>query len=275
MTSKLGKGLDALIPGGYEEKPSSDFSNEVNIGLIDINPHQPRRDFDDVKIEELAASIKKHGILQPLVVTQKGKRYELIAGERRLRAAKIAGLKKVPIIVRDVDEHQKLELAIIENVQRKNLNPIEEAVSYKKLIDDFGFTQEKIAETVGKSRSLIANKIRLLSLPSDIRRALKDGEITEGHAKALLAIKDDKKRESLFRKIIKENLTVRDVEKSPKSTSRTSPKSKDSNLLHLEKELKNYLGTKVNIKGTINKGKIEVEYYSEEELDEIYRKICD
>ncbi len=275
--SKLGRGLDALIPGSSDISTEPSASNEININLIDVNPHQPRTEFDEVKIAELAASIKKHGILQPLVVTSNGDHYELIAGERRLRAAKKAGLSKVPVIVRDVEENEKLEMAIIENVQRANLNPIEEALSYRKLAEEFSYSQEQIAETVGKSRSLIANKLRLLTLPTDMKRALKEETITEGHAKALLAVENEVKRELLFQEILSGGLNVREAEKKAvqiKKGKQTAVKTdKDAILTGLAAELNEYLGTKVAIKPKSKGGKIEISYFSTEELDRIYHKI--
>lgn len=274
--SKLGKGLDALIPGsssvGSEDSTSV---AQLPTNLIDVNPHQPRVDFDEVGISELAASIKKHGVLQPLVVCKEGDHYQLIAGERRLRAAKKAGLTNVPVIVRDVADHEKLEIAIIENVQRANLNPIEEAASYQKLMDEFGYNQEKVAETMGKSRSLVANKLRLLTLPAEMKRALKEETITEGHAKALLAITDEGKREALFNEIITGNLNVRETEKVAGriKKGRASKAKKEEPYKDLSKDLEDYLGTKVAIKSKSKGGKIEIDYYSGEELDRIYQKI--
>jgi len=270
----LGRGLDALIPGGSDEPQTN--TNEVAIGLIDVNPHQPRTIFNEDDIAELATSIKKHGVLQPLVVTPKDDHYELIAGERRLRASKIAGLQKIPVILRDAEEHQKLEIAIIENVHRSDLNPIDEAISYRKLIEEFNYTQDQVAESTGKSRASIANKIRLLALPTEMKRALKEGKITEGHGKALLSVSDPKKRESLFHAIITEGLNVREVEsESKKSTAKVSnPKGEsDLALKQLADDLRTFLGTKVNIKSSKRGGKIEIDYFSAEELNRIYQKI--
>lgn len=270
----LGRGLDALIPGS--DATESGTPNEVNISLIDVNPHQPRTFFDEEKLEELATSIKKHGVLQPLIVAPKGDHFELIAGERRLRASKKAGLAKVPVIVREVPEHEKLEMAIIENVHRSDLDAIDEALSYRKLIEEFNYTQEQVAEVVGKSRSLVANKLRLLTLPVEMKRALKEGKLTEGHAKALLAVEDEGKRQILFEKILSEGLNVRDVESHAKEVS---PKNKreategDIVIKQLSEDLKNHLGSKVNIKNGAKGGKIEIIYYSGEELARIYQKI--
>jgi ParB family chromosome partitioning protein len=192
--SGLGRGLDSLIPTANNMDEEAGGVSEVPIGLVDVNPHQPRTVFDEEALAELAASIKKHGILQPLVVSPKDDHYELIAGERRLRASKLAGLAKVPVIIREADEHVKLELAIIENVHRRDLNAVDEALSYRKLMEEFNYTQEQVAESVGKPRATVANKIRLLTLPTDIKRALKEGKITEVHAKALLSVEDPAKQ---------------------------------------------------------------------------------
>jgi ParB family transcriptional regulator, chromosome partitioning protein len=272
--SGLGRGLDALIPGS--DFHESGMPNEISVGLIDVNPHQPRTYFDEEKINELATSIKKHGVLQPLIVTPKGDHFELIAGERRLRAAKVAGLLKVPVIVREVPEHEKREVAIIENIHRSDLDPIDEAISYRKLIEEFNYTQEQVSEMVGRSRSLIANKLRILSLPVEIKRAIKEGKITEGHAKALLAVEDEGKRQLLFERIMLEGLNVREVESQAKevgSRLKKAPSENDLATRQLSDDLKSYLGSKVNIKNTAKGGKIEIVYYSGEELARIYQKI--
>lgn len=269
----LGRGLDALIPGGVD---AEGMANEISVSLIDVNPHQPRTQFDEEKLQELAGSIKKYGVLQPLIVTPKGDHFELIAGERRLRASKIAGLLRVPVIVRQVPEHEKLELAIIENVQRSDLDPIDEAVSYRKLIEEFNYTQDQMAETVGKSRSVVANKLRLLSLPVEIKRALKEGKLTEGHAKALLGVEDEAKRQLLFEKIIADGLNVRDVEAHAKNLGTRKGKDGgevDQMTKQLSADLENFLGSKVLIKNSRKGGKIEINYYSGEELARIYQKI--
>lgn len=272
----LGRGLDALIPGSSEGPGVG--GSEIKIGLIDVNPHQPRTVFDEGSLTELSASIKKHGILQPLVVSPKDDHFELIAGERRLRAAKLAGLEMVPVIVRDAKEHQKIELALIENVHRSNLNPIDEALSYRKLIEEFNYTQEQAAENVGKSRATIANKIRLLSLPAEIKKALREEKITEGHARALLSIEDPKHQQAMFEKILSEGLNVREVEhkarnQEPGSRLQKNLSENDLVIKQLADDLKNFLGTKVDIKKTSRGGKIEIEYFSAEELARIYQKI--
>lgn len=271
----LGRGLDALIPTGSMDEPSKTGIEEVPVALIDVNPHQPRTVFNEEELTELAASIKRHGLLQPLVVTRSGDHYELIAGERRLRASKLAGLAKVSVIVRDADEHQKLELAIIENVHRSNLNSIDEAISYRKLVEEFSYTQDQVAERMGKSRVSVANKIRLLSLPIDMKRALRDGKITEGHAKALLSIDDPRRQEAVFKSILTDGLNVREVEKKAKGEAVVRKESGEQDLVikQLAEDLKAYLGSRVIIRNSDRGGKIEIEYYSSEELNRIYQRI--
>lgn len=272
--SGLGRGLDSLIP--MDDNNQGGGLTEIAVGLIDVNPHQPRTVFIQEDLEELAASIKKHGVLQPLVVSPEGDHYQLIAGERRLRASKIAGLAKVPVIVRDASDHEKLELAIIENVHRSNLNPIDEAISYRKLIEEFSYTQDQVSEVMGKSRASVANKIRLLMLPTDIKRALKDGKITEGHGKALLSIDDPKKQLIAFEQILTGDMNVREAEKAAQAHNNPAKKEKpeqDLVINQLASDLKSYLGSKVTIKKSTKGGKIEIAYYSEEELARIYQRI--
>jgi ParB family chromosome partitioning protein len=277
MSSGLGRGLDSLIPGGDIDQDAG--INEVAVNLIDVNPYQPRTVFNEDELKELADSIKRHGLLQPLVVSPKEDHYELIAGERRLRASKLAGLNKVPVIVRDVEDHEKLEIAIIENVHRANLNPIDEALSYRKLTEEFGYTQEKVAEVMGKSRVVVTNKLRLLTLSSDIKKALKEMLITEGHAKALLSVEDLNKRQALFESILAGKLNVREVEKlaashkEPKNQGPADHSEDDLALKHLSRDLETYLGAKVFIKRGPKAGKIEIDFYSTEELNRIYQII--
>jgi len=295
----LGRGLSSLIPPKSKiSKPADNFNyfgakvanpkvspflltegqkvEEVEIFKIIANPHQPRKDFNTEKIQELANSIKKNGIIQPILVTARGGRLEIIAGERRLKAAKLAGLTKVPVIIREANEQQKLELAIIENIQRHDLNPIEEADSYQKLSQEFGLSQEEVAEKVGKSRSAVANKLRLLQLPAEIQRALQEEKITEGHAKAILAIADPEKQRALFELILKNNLTVRQVESKTKEISVRKHKrlvNIDPEVKEVEDRLTGTLGTKVKLQKAGQGGKIVIEYYSPEELKSILEKI--
>jgi len=264
-------------PASENATSSTGGVQEIEIIRIVPNPHQPRVDFDQEKMKELADSIKVHGIIQPIVVTKEGNQYEIIAGERRFQAAKLAGLKTVPVIVREADEKQKLELAIIENVQRHNLNPIEEAKSYKKLEDEFEMSQEEVALKVGKSRSAVANKTRLLGLPIEVQKALIEGKITEGHAKAILALENPEKQRALFEMILKNNLTVRQTEEKTKEVSVKTHKR----VIHLDPETKEAvdkltgaLGTKVKISKSGQGGRILIDFYSDEELNNIISKIA-
>lgn len=257
--------------------PSANNVQDIGVNLIVPNPHQPRLSFDQAKLQELASSIKEHGIIQPIVVTKNGNQYEIIAGERRFQASKLAGLKTVPAIVRDANEQQKLELAIIENVQRQNLNPIEEAKSYRKLEDDFDMNQEEVALKMGKSRSAVANKTRLLNLPVEVQKALIEEKITEGHAKAILALENPEKQRALYEMILKNNLTVRQTEDKTKEISVQTHKR----VMHLDPETKNIidkltgaLGTKVKISKSGQGGRILIDFYSEEELGNIVEKIA-
>jgi len=291
----LGRGLASLIPQKNKKNATVEFSQkrkkiklgeeapndngqalEIEIDKIVANPYQPRVKFDEKKLEELSQSIKSHGVIQPLVVSRSGSQFELIAGERRLQAAKIAGLKKVPAVVREIKEKEKLELALAENVQRHNLNPIEEASAYQRMADDFQMSQEEIAQKIGKSRSAIANKTRLLKLPAEVQRALAEENITEGHAKAILALSNSEKQRALLNLILKSNLTVRQAEDKTKEVSVKSHRRKinvDPEIKELENKLMGALGTKVKIKKSGDGGKIIIDYYSEEELDGILDKI--
>lgn len=297
----LGRGLASLIPQKQkpampENNPSQNIHQEVSvrqpsslqdeflevaISKVAPNPQQPRHNFNETELEDLAKSIKKHGIIQPLVVAKIApEQYELIAGERRLKASKMAGLEMVPVIVREeAGEREKLELALVENIQRHDLNAIEEARAFKKLIEEFDLTQEQIAERTGKSRSAVANKTRLLALPIEIQRALIEGKITEGHARSILSIENPEKQRALFEMILKENLTVRQVEEKVKevtvSTHRRRLGSAASDPILREKEevISQALGTKVIIKKSGTGGKIIVDYYSDEELDGIIQKM--
>jgi len=262
------------------EIPPVDSSNsnmqEVAMSLIVPNPQQPRIRFDEMKLKELAASIKEHGIIQPLTVSKNNGSYEIIAGERRFEAAKIAGLKKVPVIVRDATAQQKLELAIIENIQRHDLNPVEEAKAFKKLMEDFDLDQEEIAKKVGKSRSAVANKLRLLNLPFDIQIGIISEKITEGHAKAILAIDNPEKQRALYDLILKNNLTVRQTENKTKEVTVKTHKRNiriDPEVKQIEDDLSQSLGTKVKLTKAGAGGRIVIEYYSQEELDNILSKI--
>ena len=283
--TSLNKGLEALLGDVAESKNSEKLqknvkketkekSSEILLSQIRANQYQPRTSFDQKKLEELAESIKKHGVIQPILVRKDGKGFELVAGERRFRAAKLAKLKKIPVVVSNISDVQSLEIAILENIQREDLNPLEVAKGYQRLKDEFGYTQEAVAKSVGKPRSSVANSLRLLTLSSKIQDEIDKGAISEGHAKVLLSV-DGVKAEQLLMRIISENLSVRDLEKqitesSPK-TSKKEKKSRDE--LNLESALSSRIGSKVTIEDKDGKGKMVIKYYSYEELDGIIEKI--
>ncbi|MFA5150752.1 MAG: ParB/RepB/Spo0J family partition protein [Candidatus Omnitrophota bacterium] len=269
----LGKGISALIP----EKGSS-VKNEINYvqpDQIKPNPFQPREEFDQQHITELAQSIKEKGIIQPLLVRSKGDYYELIAGERRLRACNLLGLKEIPIIVKDVDDRDSLEYALIENIQREDLNPIEEAHAYQHLMDKFQVTQEKISEALGTARSTIANTLRLLKLPHEIQNELKKGRISFAHGRALLEIEDENLQRRLAQEIISKGLSVRELEnllkaRRPKALKRrVSSGGTEPYVAVLEEELQHVLSTKVRVTKRNKRGHILIEFYSQEDLERI------
>ncbi len=282
----LGRGLGSLIPNKRTIKSAGkkvDFLSvdsktsvlEIDIEKISANHLQPRKQFKDIKLEELRDSIKKHGIIQPLVATKNGKKYELIAGERRLRASKLAGLKKVPVIIREASEQQKLELALIENIQREQLNPIDLAMAYEQLMNEFNITQEEVSKRVGKARSSISNILRMLKLPEEIKLALIAGKITEGHAKYLVGLDSEAKQFSLFRKILHNELSVSDTNKEARRMGGTKKARVKINYKDKNKEfkLREYFGAKVEIKRKGKGGQIIMHFFSDEELDEILKKI--
>lgn len=277
----LGKGLHSLIPpkGGGATQSKDEGVLNIEIGKIKPNPHQPRKKLNKARLQELADSIKEHGILQPLVVSKTGDNYQLIAGQRRLEAAKIAGLSKVPVIIRDSSDREKLELALVENLQRDNLNPIERAYAFKKLIDEFNFIQEDVAKRVGKSRETVANTLRLLELPAEIQRAILENKISEGHGRVILALPNIEKQLLLFKEIVKNKLSVRQTEVLVKKIAAGLPKKlriksrKDPYLRDLEDKLSNALGTRVKLTRKGKKGKLTIEFFSQEELDSIIDKI--
>ena len=283
----LGKGLNALIP---EDTILSTLENKteknqeikekgsilIDINLIKSNEDQPRKSFDDEKIMELAESIKSNGIIQPLILRKDNNEYIIVAGERRWRAAKSIGIKEVPAIIMDLTEKQVLEISLIENIQREDLNSIEEAVAYKKLISDFNLTQEELSKRIGKSRVAITNTMRLLNLSEDVQQYIIEGVISEGHGRALLAITDSKLQCELAQNVIDDKLSVRELEflirkLKTKSEPSKSKAKKETNPYYKEviEKLENYFGTKVNVTNKNNKGKIEIEYYSEEDLQRI------
>lgn len=280
----LGKGLGSLIPQKQtitEQVIPEAHREALEISVDDIreNTRQPRHYFSPADLEDLIASIKEYGIIQPLIVTRDDdNKYELIAGERRLRASRTLGLKTVPVIVREVNEQEKLELALIENIQRQDLNAVEEALAYQALIDEFNLTQEEVSKRVGKSRSNIANTLRLLDLDEEILEALKRGELSKTHARTLLAEKDPVKRHKLFEQILDGGVSVREVEARASNTGsrkKTTESRKDPNVLAHEKRLREILGTKVDIQESGGKGKVVISFYSREELMDLLDRLMD
>ena len=267
---QLGRGFDALfIPTESLEPQEGDGIRQIKISLVEPRPDQPRKVFDREQLQELADSIAEHGVIQPIIVVNgENGYYRIIAGERRWRASKIAGLTELPAIVRDYSELQAAEIALIENLQREDLNPIEEALGYRHLMDRFGLTQDKISERVGKSRSNVANMLRLLNLDPEIQSLLQSGKLSTGHARALLAVPEKELRLEIAERIQSEGLTVRQVEELAKKKPATAKKPRAKagrQYMDLEKDLSGKYGTKVLIKGG-EKGKIEIEFYSMEDL---------
>lgn len=272
--SKLGKGLGALIAD------KKDYIIEMDIGNIVQNPVQPRKTFEDEKIKELADSIIEKGILQPIIVREKNGKYEIIAGERRFRAATEAKLKKVPVIIKNVDDEESLELAIIENVQREDLNPIEEGEAYRVLIEKYDYTQEELAKKLGKNRTTITNKLRALKLPETIKNYIAEGKISSGHAVAILSIDDNKEQLKFAQKIANDSISVRAAESMAKDIKKGTCKksnrveSKTVEIVEIENKMRDFLGTRVKIKEIKGKGgKIEIEFYSEGDLERILETI--
>ncbi|GAF66349.1 putative transcriptional regulator [Bacillus sp. TS-2] len=274
MAKRLGKGLNAFFPG--EEETQESKVEEISLTEIRPNPYQPRKTFSDESIQELATSIKENGILQPITVRKTIKGYEIVVGERRFRAAEVASLKTVPVIIKELSEEKMMELALIENLQREDLNPIEEAVAYEKLMEHLKVTQEQLAKRIGKSRPHIANHIRLLHLPKVVQQFISDGKLSMGHGRALLGLKDKQKISPLLEKVLQDKLSVREVEqlvqKLNTNVSRET-KKKASSLTPFLKErqdlLKAHFGTAVTIKPGKKKGKIEIDYYSDDDLERI------
>lgn len=271
----LGRGLDSLIPRKKftlpQEKEEAIF--EIPVEKIRSNPYQPRNIFDEQSLEELVNSIKEYGIIQPLIVNKISEdEYELIAGERRLRAAKILKLEKIPAIIRSAETSQKLELSLIENIQRKDLNPMERARAYQRLIDEFNFIQEEVAKKIGKARATVANTLRLLTLPVPIQKAIEEEKISEGHAKILLSLDSPEKQEAMLRRILGTGMTVRETRQLV-VLKRKRPVFKDPVLRLKEEKLQESLGTKVIIKKRGKKGKIIIEFYSEEDLANLIKKL--
>ncbi len=281
----LGKGLGSLFSeNDIEEVTSSDTGKikegditNVKISLIEPNKKQPRRHFDKEKIEVLSQSIKEHGLIQPIIITPSDNgMYKIVAGERRWRAAKKANLKEIPAVIRSYNEEQVAEIALIENLQRENLNPIEEAIGYNLLMEEFNLTQELISQRVGKSRSAIANSLRLLSLEDDIKKLLIEGILTSGHARAILSLESTELRMALAKKIIEDNLNVRQAESLAKQLQKKKQPKKetektafDIEIEHIQNNLSSAMGTKVKINHSPKKGKIEIEYYGNKDLERI------
>jgi ParB family chromosome partitioning protein len=269
----LGKGLGALIPEkGIPEGEGKNPLQQCGIEDVQPNPFQPRKTFSDEQLQELVDSIREKGILQPLLVRRKSDGYELIAGERRWRAAQRAGLREIPILVRDVSDSEMLELSLIENIQRENLNPIEEAEAFKRLMDQFHLTQEEISKKVGKDRTTIANMVRLLRLPPEIKLSLAEGKITMGHARAFLSLDGIDKQRLLWKRLLAGGLSVRQTEslvKRLRTRSSPTPRQFNSEWSTLVEELQRALGTKVRIVGERKRGKIEIDFFSPAELDRI------
>ena len=274
MKKGLGRGLDALISSANTLDEGRSIV-EIRINEVEPNIEQPRKVFDQEKLETLAESIKEHGVVQPIIVRKEGSRYVIVAGERRWRASKIAGLKTIPVIIKDLSAREVMEIALIENLQREDLNPIEEAEAYQKLMEEYEMTQEEVAKIVGKSRAAIANSVRLLTLTNEIKEMLLDGRITSGHARTLITIPDMERQNELAKEIVEKNLSVREIEKlaaleNKKSTPRKKPISKNNiEVTNLEEKLRTAYGTKINLVRGKNKGKIVFEYYSNDEFDRI------
>lgn len=288
----LGKGLDSLIPSNVMEQPvkqtaavkenvkSDDGATSVKITMVEPNREQPRKSFDEDSLQELADSIKQFGLLQPILVQDRKTYYGIVAGERRWRAAKLAGLKEVPVIIRDLSEQEIVEISLIENIQREDLNPIEEAQAYKRLLTEFNLKQDEVAERVSKSRTAVTNSIRLLKLCDKVQKMIVDGMISTGHARALIGIEDPEEQYLIAQKIFDEKLSVRDVEKLVKNLHKEPKQKKPENktlqaIYHeISEKLKQSLSTKVSISAKENgSGKIEIEFYNHEDLDRLIEQI--
>ncbi|MEK4520082.1 ParB/RepB/Spo0J family partition protein [Psychrobacillus sp. FSL W7-1457] len=280
MAKGLGKGINALFPG--EDTMPEEKVEQISIVDIKPNPYQPRKIFDDEALQELSESIKEHGVLQPIIVRKKGSKFEIVVGERRFRASKKAHLDAIPAVVRELNDQQMMELAILENLQREDLTPIEEAEAYQNLMETLGLTQEQLAFRLGKSRPHIANHIRLLTLPDVVRNAVSEGKLSMGHGKALLGLKKKKSIPLIMQKTIKENLNVRQLEALVQRLNENVPREtkkidKDIFTLEKESELRELFGTAVKItkNNEKEKGKIEIEFYSKDDLERILKLLED
>ncbi|MCL2210023.1 MAG: ParB/RepB/Spo0J family partition protein [Treponema sp.] len=305
----LGRGLDALLDNNddsefttileseyqpeieeEQETPQQETpapaapqpADHLHVDKLVPNPGQPRKNFDETELQELADSIKTYGIIQPVIAADAGDgTYIIIAGERRTRAARLAGLETVPVIIRDYTDQKRLEVSLIENIQRTDLNPIEEAAAYKNLMDFSGFSQDELAVRVGKNRSTVANALRLLKLPVEMQKSIEEGKITSGHARSLLSVTDENAREKLYREILSGDVSVREAEKraseSSEKKSSGKPSAKSSRPPEVDamtEKFINKLGTKVVIEGDLNKGRIHIDYYSMEDLERLYEILC-
>ena len=289
----LGKGLDSLIPNTVEikkeekkqEEHKGDGKSETLVKITQVEPNrkQPRKHFDEDALQELAESIRQYGMLQPILVQDRKEYYEIIAGERRWRAAKIAGLKEIPVIVKNLTDQERVEISLIENIQRENLNPIEEAMAYQRLLTEFHLKQDEVAERVSKSRTAVTNSIRLLKLCDEVQQMIVDDMITTGHARALISVEDKEQQYMLAQKIFDEKLSVREVEKLVKNLGKKEPEKKPDQenassyavvYRNIEEQLKQALGTKVRISSNgENKGRIEIEFYNNDDLEKIIERL--
>ncbi len=272
MAKGLGKGINALFPG--ESLSETEKITQLNVSQLRTNPYQPRKIFDDAALQELSESIKEHGILQPVVVRKKGNNFELVVGERRFRAAKLAKMDQVPAIIKELNDQQMMELAILENLQREDLTPIEEAEAYQKLMEALSLTQEQLAFRLGKSRPHIANHVRLLALPEKVREMISDKKLTMGHGRTLLGLRSKKLIPETAEKVVKESLNVRQLEQLVQRLNEDVPretieKKKDLFIEEKQSQLRDRFGTNVQIKKSKNKGKIEIDFFSEEDLERI------
>ena len=279
MAKGLGKGLGALFQD--QALLETDKVTQISIRDIRVNPYQPRKVFDEEAVQELAQSIKEHGILQPITLRKKDSKYEIVVGERRFRAAKLANLKEVPAVIRELNDTEMMELAILENLQREDLTPIEEAEAYHNLMEHLNMTQEELSKRLGKSRPHIANHVRLLTLPKDIQKLVNEGKLSMGHGRTLLGLKNKKQIPIVADKVIKQQLNVRQLEdlvhslndKVPRETEKKA--NRDIFIAEKESQLRDYFGTNVLIKKTKNKGKIEIEFFSEDDLERILELLED
>lgn len=272
---RLGRGLGSLLGGLNEEEEQNIQTNEIEMSLIDRNTDQPRKNFEPASLQELANSIKQHGVIQPIIVTKKGSRYMIIAGERRFRAAKMVGLKTIPAIVRDYSAKEIKEIGLLENIQREDLNPIECALAMKELMEKYSYTQETLADRLGKSRPMVTNTLRLLNLCPEVIEMVSSGKLSAGHARCLVVVTDPEVQLRLAKIAVNKKVTVRDLEREVKNIQNPKPKKPTEKPMSLEmndfvNSLERKLSTKVSIKGNEKKGQIVINYYNKDDLDRIY-----